>query len=276
MERAERAALYIFFFGFGVAMLAAAGPLAFPDAPKIVWQGVFCTGIVIAILSAKFLAYEYRHVARSTHVIPLVGMITFGFGFLWPTSTGPAIAPSAEPIEGHIYIACQMGPLPLAMPQEGKFYLLPLSPSELAKGGSYIVIGERFGQPGSVIQWPSKGFQNMGVRCEIVNYTKQTLLNIDIQVKIQFTATDDNKEFGGEWRISLQKLDEGVSNKFVFYMKNETSQLIVVTFPDLCVGYVLGEDNRRTIRLAQPLGDLNRFITILPIIVKPPEADAKP
>jgi hypothetical protein len=223
LSRSDRLALVFFFASVCLAFLA----WAFPNVSRVVT-------IPGAILSFCFMLYflwpeiQTIYSVRRHRMIPLFGMAIstisftmFAVWYFWPTNIGPMIAPSAKPIESHIYVACQIGFLPWAMPQEGKFYLLLLSPSELAKGGGYIVIEERIGQPGSAIQWPSKGFQNMGARCEIVNYTKQTLLNINIQVKIQFASTDDKKEFDGEWRIILQKLDDGVSNKFVFFMKNE-------------------------------------------------------
>ncbi len=96
MERAERAALYIFIAGIGVALLAAAGPLAFPEAPKVVWQIIFCFGLLAAVCPLAFLGYEYRHLARQRRMTPLFGMILFGTGFLvcsawyfWPGQTPP-------------------------------------------------------------------------------------------------------------------------------------------------------------------------------------------
>jgi hypothetical protein len=98
MERAERAGLFIFLCGCGMNMIAVAGPLAFPDAPIIVWRVVLGLGTLVTILSAAFLIYEYRHLSRSPRVIPLVGMIVFGLGFcvcaiwyFWP-SEGPSVA----------------------------------------------------------------------------------------------------------------------------------------------------------------------------------------
>jgi hypothetical protein len=102
MERAERAALYIFLTGIGVAMIAAAGPLAFPDAPRWIWQSVLGVGAVIAILPACFLLYEYRQLARARRVVPLLGMIVSGIIFLgcaawyfWPFES--KLAESALP-----------------------------------------------------------------------------------------------------------------------------------------------------------------------------------
>lgn len=94
MERAERAALYIFIAGVGVAMLAAAGPLAFPDAPKLVWQVIFGVGALFVICPVIFLGYEYRQISRPQRMIPLVGIIVSGLCFVvfvgwffWPNSS---------------------------------------------------------------------------------------------------------------------------------------------------------------------------------------------
>jgi hypothetical protein len=81
MERAERAALYIFLFGVGLNMIAVAGPLAFPAAPIIAWRCVLYAGVTITFLSGVFLVYEYRHLARSARSFLLIGMIVCGFGF---------------------------------------------------------------------------------------------------------------------------------------------------------------------------------------------------
>jgi hypothetical protein len=68
MERAERAALYLFLIGLGVAVSAVAGPLAF-NLPKAFSQILFCVGAVLAIIPAGFLANEYRHIARAGRVL---------------------------------------------------------------------------------------------------------------------------------------------------------------------------------------------------------------
>lgn len=67
------------------------GPLALPDAP---WQIIVCVGTIISIVSAGFLIYEYRHLARAGRVTALVGMMIFGLSFVactawyfWPSKT---------------------------------------------------------------------------------------------------------------------------------------------------------------------------------------------
>jgi hypothetical protein len=73
MERAERAALYIFFIGIGAAMLATAGPLAFPEAPRLVWQVIFWAGCIVAGVPMAFLIYEYfikSNPLQENHMVP--------------------------------------------------------------------------------------------------------------------------------------------------------------------------------------------------------------
>ena len=110
MERAERSAIFFFISGVGVAMVASAGPLAFPDAPRELWRVIFVVGALVAILPALFLGYEYRHIAQAKRALPLIGMIVFGIGFLacaawyfWPARAPlPATAteqpPKVEPL----------------------------------------------------------------------------------------------------------------------------------------------------------------------------------
>lgn len=104
MERAERAALYAFLAGIGVAMLAVAGPLAF-DVPRAVWQVIFVIGALITIGSAGFLIYEYREFARNKRLIPLLSIVVCGLGFIvfggyyfWPflAPEGPRIGEASE------------------------------------------------------------------------------------------------------------------------------------------------------------------------------------
>lgn len=92
MERAERAALLIFLAGLGIAMVAAAAPLVFPDLPRIVWQSVLSIGAIFAFFSAFFLIYEYRHLLKAERMTPLIGMLISGAFFVgffvwyfWPT-----------------------------------------------------------------------------------------------------------------------------------------------------------------------------------------------
>jgi hypothetical protein len=103
-ERAERAALYIFLAGVGVAMIAAAGPLAFPDMPRIVWQVIASLGAILTVLSAGFLFYEYRDLMRIKRMTPFFGMLVSGILFVgftawyfWPKNAQPKIEKAAEP-----------------------------------------------------------------------------------------------------------------------------------------------------------------------------------
>ena len=114
MERAERAALYIFLIGIGVAMSATAGPIAFPDAPRFLWQLIFCVGAALAILPTIFLVYEYRYVAGTKRLTPLIGMIVFGLGFLgcaawyfWPK---PGDKPMADQRDTNMHAVSKAAP----------------------------------------------------------------------------------------------------------------------------------------------------------------------
>jgi hypothetical protein len=82
MERAEKATLYIFFCGIGVAVIAAAVPLAFPDASKLFWQRLVGVGIFITVLSAAALVYEYRHLAKVLRANPLIFICIVGGSLL--------------------------------------------------------------------------------------------------------------------------------------------------------------------------------------------------
>jgi hypothetical protein len=93
MERAERAALYIFLAGVGVAIIAAAGALAIPELRKIVWQSVALLGVILTVSSALFLIYEYRDLVGTKRMIPFIGMLLSGLCFVgfttwyfWPHS----------------------------------------------------------------------------------------------------------------------------------------------------------------------------------------------
>lgn len=106
MERAERVALVIFFFGVGLTMVAAAGPLAFPGTPVIVWRAILFVGGLLALLSGALLVYEYRHLAKSPRMIPMFGMVVFGLGFLicsvwyfWPSSSDGAGKDNPQTLE---------------------------------------------------------------------------------------------------------------------------------------------------------------------------------
>jgi hypothetical protein len=103
VERAERAAIYIFLAGVGVTMIAAAGPLAFPDMPKIIWQLVALLGVCLTVLSASFLLYEYRDLMRIKRMTPFIGMLLSGIccaGFtswyFWPKNAETRIEKPAE------------------------------------------------------------------------------------------------------------------------------------------------------------------------------------
>src|ERR1700685_4401156 len=100
IERAERAAIHLFIAGVGVAMMGVAGPLAFPEAPKVFWQIIVFAGGILTALSAGFMIYEYRDLLRRGRMIPILGMMVSGVLFVafagwhfWPHGESPAPPP---------------------------------------------------------------------------------------------------------------------------------------------------------------------------------------
>ncbi len=93
MERSERAALYIFFIGVGVAVLGLAAGLAFPDLPRVICRIAFFGGGVVGFFATTFLIYDYWHVGRPKRLLPLIGVMVFVLvglvgvaAYFWPIS----------------------------------------------------------------------------------------------------------------------------------------------------------------------------------------------
>lgn len=131
MERPERAAVFIFLASVGVAVAAAAVPLALPDLPRTVWLTVFLFGVLFAFLSIFFLSREYLHRLKAQRMMPLIGMLISGVFFVgfsiwyfWPVVT----------FKGDISISQTKASSALGMAQGGK-------------GGG----GEIFGNHGTIV-----------------------------------------------------------------------------------------------------------------------------
>jgi hypothetical protein len=62
-------------FGLGAELVAFAGPVVYPDAPILIWQAAFWSGIVLILFSVYLYATPRLHIPRWAFLWPF-GMIS--------------------------------------------------------------------------------------------------------------------------------------------------------------------------------------------------------
>jgi hypothetical protein len=97
-------------------------------------------------------------------------------------------------------------------------------------------------------------------QCEIMNDGGAPILSIEMQLPVQFQEALSDKDQPGvtrsgsvtraePWFIYVPRIDPGTDRAFSFYVWNNSEQFAQVAFPDSAVGQVLGENQRRSIKV---------------------------
>lgn len=276
IERAERAALYIFLAGVGVAMVAAAGPLAFPDLPKIIWQIVALVGVLLTLSSAAFLFYEYRDLLRTKRPKLRVGLLLLGIAFagfigwyFWHGKIESAAAPSS--LDGTVQITFEHTRYPTFMPQN-KVYELQLNDNfstEIAAFLSFTL------QPGDVSPYrnPALG-PNFGAKFRIWNYGKTAAINAIFAFRIDYQAIEkiENGIKSGEIKKSgtvfTNPLSIGAGDFVEIYAMNfSTDAFASIVIPETAQGLALGADKPTSFKLIPALAPA---VGVEPFVPKAP------
>ena len=91
--------------------------------------------------------------------------------------------------------------------------------------------------------------------CQITNYEKSTLINIELDFQLRFKETPKQAALPGvaiksefPWILTIDKLEAG--EKFVFHLINFSYCYLEADYPDWIYFRRLGEFQKRTVRLS--------------------------
>lgn len=111
--------------------------------------------------------------------------------------------------------------------------------------------------------------------CQLTNYGKETLSNLKITFGLRFKEVlrerENQNSYGGgtttfidSWECSVRKLDPGPSERFVFYLRNETKDFLEVSMPEFIELRRLRESKPRKVPLLRH-DDENTVLFLYPI-----------
>jgi hypothetical protein len=181
------------------------------------------------------------------------------------------------PIKGSLFVDCSMmSMLPPALPQDGRLFIITVSPEEIAKNRNAFVFSERVGKPGEEIKWQTQAFPlPTGSRCEIINDTADPLLDVIVPIAITFTKNKEREESKAIRSIVLNRLDPGAQNKFVLFFRGEPGRLTSLQIPTEASARLSNENKRRSVKVAQATNLLGPLVVLYPFSPLP-DQPAKP
>jgi hypothetical protein len=182
----------------------------------------------------------------------------------------PESAPSIE-----ISLECERAPLPeVGLPNQTSFFMI--EPFRFTEEGTvgYAVSSS---EPGKPFKWPDdwKNKTQSSARCQVTNYAKTTLFNIEIPFKIAFVRIKRGESPGStvaneviniaEGFVPITKLESGKAAAYNFYVHNQGRDFIRLQFADKGTCLPLGAENRAPVKVIQPSDIMHYVGAIWPI-----------
>lgn len=269
MQRSDWFALLVGLFFLGAGAVLSTFPAQTIQAIGFIVMAAASGGVII------WFAVEHggKKLNEWGPWVLIIGVPLIGIAWLYVAHKGQ----SKEPINGNLFVSCEMTFLPATMPGDGRLGVVRLSPQSLASTGGKLLVNEQTGAPGSKIQWPESflGGPPQGWRCEITNDTITPLLEVSIPFEIGFGAgqsiTAGKPQPNRVHELVLTRLDAGPENRRVVYLYNDTPDGGVGAVLATGTAYQIGQSIRRSIRIEQPVADLKKFLLLMPVFAAPVE-----
>jgi hypothetical protein len=204
-----RETLWFFASLAGAAILTALAVILPPQSA--LWSGILYGAIYLLLACAILIFLDMRKPLRERRkVIPLIGMIIFGLGFLgcavwyfWPTIETVAAAPQNDVVPSQTKETTK----PTASKQVSLLweYELMRMPSVIPGGGRInniqtsihddntpsISFGGQSGEPGSPSGWDQTGANFLAQRCSLINFGEETIFNMPLTFNAAFVTMSD-------------------------------------------------------------------------------------
>jgi hypothetical protein len=160
-----------------------------------------------------------------------------------------------------LLVECHPG-LPLIMPRTGFIYVLYIDNYPLE--APINSIAKQSGVPGATIAWPESGNMLTSARvCKIINYSDTILTNITMTPQIGFMKTassepqsqDQGVYLSSYGDVSVDKIDVGRDNAFVFCIINITPEFVLLSTPATAIARPLGAQEDRLVPVSSNGGE---------------------
>jgi hypothetical protein len=207
---------------------------------QVVWQWVVPFGAAVLVL----VAYHHWNTRRRSPKKK--------------TDVEVSVAPKMDASELGVYLECQIAPLPLSHPANGRLYVLDPFPSPELGGG--LVEFFTLNDVGE-LRWPKSydGIPLRAYRCRLTSYRNDPIFQITMVLRLTFrrsvlngkTIQSGEIEIDRPWQIEIAKLDTSDSGSFEFYVYNQYDKFIDMRFPPSVSARTLLDNSKREIPLIQ-------------------------
>lgn len=178
---------------------------------------------------------------------------------------------SPSPIEGSIFLSCSLlGSIPSVIPESGHVSLFQISPIELSSNRERLVSRDMTGTPGEKINWPEL-IANLSPgrisQCDIINDTKDPLLDLRIAFPFVFSAQEEKSEIREARNLLIQRVDAGSDSKFTCFLINSSEQILSFIMPDMALARTLTDKKQRPVAVthpSNPIPPLGNMILLMP------------
>jgi hypothetical protein len=237
-----------------------------------------CVGVLLWLKGIPHSVQQSGVVTLQGDVTASTGGLAIGPGSTMNVVTAPLGNPQPRANEPSVYLECHYSAMPTRLPG-GRVYVLNLWPMPAANGEGGLMEYFSLAEPPE-LKWPTNasGMPLAVQHCEITNDGNAAIYSIETAVQLQFREVlvdrdNPNVSRSGTvilarpWLISVPRLDPGTDRAFSFYIWNMSQLFAQVALPDDATGLVLGENQRRSIRIIHPAAvpmSFNPFVEAKP------------
>jgi hypothetical protein len=226
-------------------------------------------GFRISIKPAKKGAKQFQLIAFG--LIGFVGVVAIVWSGIRSASVQDTIKVGIDKLvaksdgtnqtdDAKLYFQCDWTAMPKVMPLSGEIFVFePLTPNPMPEliGAN---LGRLFAPVGSDVTWSTKDkpTPDYGHKCQLFNYGSGPVFDVALafDVVVRQDIANDSGHIGGEivqsgqWTVPIPKVDQGVSNPFVFYFFNPLWRYFIQIDPTPSATFIRSnEAERQTIKV---------------------------
>ena len=226
---------------------------------------------IFILFGATVLVWGYStHSATSweTKVLPIslmcIGFFAFAGGAIWYYR---AHSGTVAELAQKILLRCEPSTLPDVVPPKGLYWINAYSQIFEGARRTGATFGHSDQQPGTRYEW-NVPMPRPALKCIITNYSSKPLLNVSLDVLVDFKTADITHEDGavitrhgdslGSYLARSQpfQLDPGENNSITFYAVNDSPFFLELILPKSLDAQLLDSEKRFrvTIRTSQNNG----------------------
>jgi hypothetical protein len=242
--------------GLGLAPILALPPPWWPKMPHDYVKIGVVVGIFVAVAGLGLTIAGLRTDFSTKPVAPIlitIGLILVISGFVWHAFRGAEPASTPSPV-APLFLECALGTLPATVPPSGAVWAMQLQGSG---GGGDVGFMQMSGVPGANLgRMPLVGQM---YKCQLTNYNQDPVSSVTLSTKLEYIEAirKDDSYSGGKYigqhiaTITIQKIDPGKDDPFIFYIWNMSREFVQLTFLEKSTLRFIGKSENSEARIEQ-------------------------